>query len=593
MKPALFLASESQLPLTVAIILTLGVGGQWLANRLRIPGVLLLLTAGILVGPVFGVVHPEDDFGVDVLFPVVSLAVGLLLYEGGLGLKLDRLTEGRSVILRLVTIGALVTWLIGWGATALLFEVSTSSAALIGAILVVSGPTVVIPLLHLSRPREPTGSILRWEGIVIDPVGATIAIVVLDATLNDSDPAEAALQIGVTLGAGAFAGTAVAVLAMAAIHYHWIPDHLLNPAMLAAAIVAFAAANLIASEAGLMATTMLGLVLANQKLVPSGQLTAFSEDVGYLILGTLFIVLGAMVDLGDLFAVLPRALILIAILVLAARPLAVWLSTIGSGMQRNDRLFLSWMAPRGIVAASVATVFSRTLIEEGAGEVPELVPVVFATVIVTVALYGLTATVVARRTRVAKAEPKGVALVSNNRFAIDLADTLASQEVPVLVVSTSTAIQREAFGHGLLAYDRPLDSHDLDLALDGVGIRLAILLTDDENFASHAAHHLSAHLGRANLHQVQPDEDDDDFELRGRQAFGDLTFQGLSLAAQSGGFRIVDGDSLEWGERALFTLEADHSVTLAYGAPKSTARVITVRPAEQPEPLPRDPSAIA
>ena len=578
----LILASEEDVPVAIAIILALGVGGQWLANRLRIPGVLLLLTSGILVGPVFNVIQPEEDFG-EVLFPVVSLAVGLLLYEGGLGLKIERLTAGRSVVLRLVTLGALVTWLIGWGATALLFDgVSTSSAALIGAILVVSGPTVVIPLLHLARPREPTGAILRWEGIVIDPVGATLAIVVLDATLNDSNAGAAALQIGITLGAGAIAGLVVAALALMALHKHWVPDHLLNPAMIAAAIIAFAAANVIAPEAGLMATTMLGLVLANQHLVPSHQLTAFSEDVGHLILGTLFILLGALVNLDDLFDVLPRALILIAILVFVARPLAVWLSTIGGGLQRNDRMFLAWMAPRGIVAASVATVFAQTLVDEGAGEVPELVPIVFATVIVTVALYGLTATYVARKTRVAKTEPNGVALVSNNHFAVELADTLASQEIPVLVVSSSTEVQRSAFSHGLFAYDRPLDSHDLDLTLDGVGIKQAILLTDDENFASLAAHHLAEHLGRANLYQVQPDEDDDDFELRGRSAFGDLTFQGLSTSARAGGFRITQGDDLQGGERALFVLGENHTVSLVTGPPTPTDRVIVVSPSVHP-----------
>ncbi|MGI9607318.1 MAG: cation:proton antiporter [Acidimicrobiales bacterium] len=574
----LILASEGQLPLTIAIILSLGIGCQWAANRLRIPGVLLLLTSGILVGPVFDVISPVDDFG-EVLFPVVSIAVGLLLFEGGLGLKIDRLNEGRSVILRLVTVGALVTWLIGWGAVWLLFDVSSSGASLIGAILVVSGPTVVIPLLHLARPREPGGSILRWEGIVIDPVGATLAIVVLDTTLTDADPRDAALQIGLTLGAGALAGVVVAALAMAVLHFHLVPDHLLNPMMLVAAIAAFAAANQIAPEAGLMATTTLGLVLANQKRVPNQELTAFSEDVGYIILGTLFIVLGAMVDLDELGNVLPEALVLIAILVVIARPLAVWLSTIGSGLQRNDRLFLAWMAPRGIVAASVATVFSQTLIDEGSEPVPELVPVVFATVIVTVALYGLTATRVARATRVAKTEPNGVAIVSNHRFAVELADALASHEIPVLVVSTSTEVQRETFNRGLLAYDRPIDSHDLDLTLDGVGIKRAILLTDDENFASHAAHHLGEHLGRANLYQVQPDEDDQDFEMRGRQAFGALTFQQLGTIARAGGFRVTEAADLLADEFALLQLEAEHSVNILNGPPSGdTATVLAATP---------------
>ena len=569
------LASESALPLTIAIILILGVGGQWLANRLRIPGVLLLLSAGIAVGPIMKIIDPVEDFG-DVLFPLISLAVGLLLLEGGLGLKLDRLTEGRSVILRLVTVGALVTWLIGWGTTLVLFDVSSGSAALIGAILVVSGPTVVIPLLHLARPREPGGSILRWEGIIIDPVGATLAIVVLDATLNESDPANAAVQIGVTLGAGALAGVVVAILAMAALHYHLIPDHLLNPAMLAAAIVAFAAANEIAPEAGLMATTMLGLILANQKLVPNNKLTAFSEDVGYLILGTLFIVLGAMVDLDALVDVLPRALLLIVVLVAVARPLAVWLSTIGAGLQRNDRLFLAWMAPRGIVAASVATVFAQTLIDEGSGPVPELVPVVFATVIVTVALYGLTAIPVARSTRVAKTEPNGIALVSNRRFVVDLADELGRQEIPVLVISTSTETQRDAFSRGLLAYDRPIDSHDLDLTLDGVGIKWALLMTDDDNFASHAAHHLIEHLGRAHLYQVAPDEVED-FEMRGRRAFGGLTFHRLSEAARAGQFRSVRAADMDADDVALFeVLGASQVAILGDERPDPDDEVIVV-----------------
>lgn len=555
-----------------------------MANRLRVPGVLLLLTAGILVGPVFNLIDPLEEFGGDVLFPVVSLAVGLLLFEGGLGLKLDRLTEGRSVILRLVTIGALVTWLIGWGVAQLLFDVTTGGAALIGAILVVSGPTVVIPLLRLARPREPTGGILRWEGIVIDPVGATLAIVVLDLVLNEASPRDAVLQIAITLGAGAVAGVLVAALALTALHFHAIPDHLINPAMLAAAIVAFAGANLIAPEAGLMATTMLGLVLANQKRVPSHEVTAFSEDVGYLILGTLFILLGAMVDLDGLIDVLPKALVLIFVLVVVARPLAVWLSTIGSGMARNDRLFLAWMAPRGIVAASVATVFAQAIVDDGAEPIPELVPVVFATVIVTVALYGLTSTWVARKTRVAKLQPNGVALVSNHLWAVDLADQLAANDVPVLMVSSSTEIQRQALAYGILAYDRPMDSHDLDLTLDGVGIKRAVLLTDDENFASLAAHHLGEHLGRANLFQVKPDEDDDDFEMRGRAAFGDLTFGKLTSSARQGGFVVAPIDELDENALHLFALPADAAGDMrVLGGPGLPGeRIVAISPSPTP-----------
>lgn len=573
-----FASGSEQVTVSLAIIIALGVGGQWIAKWLRIPSVLLLLTSGILVGPVFDFIDPEVDFG-EVLFPIVSLAVGLLLYEGGLSLRLDRLIEGRSVILRLVTVGALVTWLIGWGMTALLFDVSTVHASLIGAILVVSGPTVVIPLVRLARPREPSGSILRWEGIIIDPVGATLAIVVLDVSLNQSSASGAAIDVGVTLLAGAVAGLVVAGLALFALHRHLIPDHLHNPAMLAAAIIAFAAANEIRPEAGLMATTMLGIALANQRLVPARELTAFSEDVGYVILGTLFITLGAMVDLSDLVDVLPRAIIIIAVLVFVARPIAVWLSTVGSGLRRPDRQFLAWMAPRGIVAASVATVFSRTIEDETGEAVAELVPVVFATVIITVALYGLTAIPVARATRVAKAPATGLAIVSNHRWAVDLADALAQNFVPVLLVSSSHEVQRLAMRRGVLAYDKPIDSEDLDLALDGVGVGRALILTDDENLASHAAEHLAEHIGRANLYQIPPDEDDIDFEMRGRAAFRHLTFGKLTELARRGEFVVGETVDLERADMPLLLVSDDLTVQLLNEAtdPPTGGQVIALR----------------
>ena len=272
----------------------------------------------------------------------------------------------------------------------------------------------------------------------------------------------------------------------------------------------------------------------------------------------------------------------IGVLVIIACPLAVWLSTIGGGLRRNDRLFLCWMAPRGIVAASVATVFARTLVEEGADPVPELVPVVFATVIVTVALYGLTATRVARATRVAKTEPNGIALVSNHRYVVDLADVMASHDIPVLVVATSTEVQRESFSRGLFTYDRALDNHDLDLTLDGVGIKSAVLITDDENMASLAAHHLTEHLGRANLYQVPPDDDDDDFEMRGRPAFGNVTFRELSASARSGTFAIRSADELAGDERHLFHLPDDGILQVLNGpAPSTPGRTVVVVPADK------------
>ena len=201
----MILASSSAISTTIAVILTLGVVGQWLASALRLPSVLVLLISGIVVGPLTGAIDPAVDLG-PALFPAVGFAVGLLLFEGGLTLRFDRLVRGRSVVLRLVTVGAFVTWVTASLVVWMLFDVRRAVAALVGAILVVSGPTVIIPLLHLARPRDPAASVLRWEAIVIDPIGATLAIVLLDAAINEAAPAEAAAQIAVTLGAGAAVG---------------------------------------------------------------------------------------------------------------------------------------------------------------------------------------------------------------------------------------------------------------------------------------------------------------------------------------------------------------------------------------------------
>lgn len=519
----LLASSGNDISLGIALIIGLGVAGQWIAARLRIPSVLVLLSSGIVVGPVLGIVDPAEDIG-PALFPAVSLAVGLLLFEGGLGLKLDRLQQGRQVVIRLVTLGALVTWIIGSFTISLLFDVTNTEAGLIGAILVVSGPTVVIPLLQLAHPREPSASILRWEGIVIDPIGATLAIVMLDTLVNPSEPVQAAIDIAITLVAGTAVGVAGAGLALVGLHRHLIPDRLHNPMLLAIAIAAFAIANAIAPEAGLMATTAMGLTLANQHRVPAEEITTFSEDLGYIILGTLFITLGALVDLDAIVDVLPRVLILLAVLVFVARPATVFLSTLGTDVPGPDRRFMSWMAPRGIVAAAVATVFS-TDIEEQTGEpLEELVPIVFAIVILTVALYGLTAVTAARRTRVAKARPVGLAIVSNHPVGMELADLLARNDVTVLLVAPDRRSQRQALERGILVYSSPLSDENLPLALEGLGIAEAVLITDDANLASLASYHLINHLGRANVHHVGGDGPD----LQLRNAFGAETFDSLT-----------------------------------------------------------------
>ena len=308
-----------------------GVGAQWLAAWLRIPSVLVLLPAGVLAGPITGVVDPEALFG-EALFPLIAIAVGLVLFEGGLSLDLAKARAVGRPVAGLVTVGLVLTWAVGSAAAIVLFEVQASLGLLLGAILVVSGPTVVLPLLDTVRLREPVSSVLRWECIIIDPIGAVLAVAVFEAIVDAEggfNPASVLLSsaaAGVVVGAGAGLGLAVIL------RLHLVPDRLQSPLTIGTVVVCFVGANSISVEAGLFATTVMGVVVANQRLAPVGHIAAFGEDVGVLLLGGLFMVLGATIDFDAMRSVLVPACALLVIL-LAARPVVVRLSTLGSDLQ--------------------------------------------------------------------------------------------------------------------------------------------------------------------------------------------------------------------------------------------------------------------
>ena len=334
-------------------VVVLGVGMQWLARRLQLPAILLLIAAGLVVGPWLDLVDPDEIFG-DALFPVVSLAVGLLLFEGGLGLDIAELrTSGAKPVVRLITIGVVITGVALALVAMPLFDLPLSQAALLGALLVVSGPTVVGPLLKLSRPRAPSSTILRWEGIMIDPIGATLALIVLEVILNEGSPGERLLG---TAGVGIAFGILGSILLVGALRKFLVPDDLELAVTFMIVVGAYAGAEAVQSESGLFATTALGVVLANQRFIQVRRITAFNEDIGIILLGGLFILLSARVDVDQLVDVIVPSIALVAVAVLVVRPVVTWVCTVGSGMKWADRAFVGWMSPRGIVAAATSAL---------------------------------------------------------------------------------------------------------------------------------------------------------------------------------------------------------------------------------------------
>ena len=425
----------------MAAIIALGVAAQWLAWRWRVPAILPLLTAGFLVGPVLGVVTPADLFPADLFFPLVSLAVGLILFEGGLTLRFAEIRETRRVVLNLVTWGGLVTWAGASLAAHLIAGVEMHLALLFGALVMVTGPTVIGPLLRIVRPVANVANVLKWEGIVIDAVGALLAVLVYESLLLRSagEPLGSVLLLLLRfLLVGALTGAAGGLALAWLLKRRAVPDFLINVVALAMLFATFAVADLLSSEAGLLAAVVMGIIVANAGVPNLGSLLTFKEDLTVLFVSVLFIVLAANVTREAALAALRwETMAVVAVVLLVLRPLDVLLSSIGSRLSRRERAFIAWVSPRGIVAASVTSLLASRLLDEGIAGAGSLVPLVFAVIVVSVLLASLTAKPLGVRLGVADPDPQGVLFLGAHPVARDIARRLADRGLPVLLADTN------------------------------------------------------------------------------------------------------------------------------------------------------------
>lgn len=386
--------------LALALLITLAVAAQLLAHRLGIPQVVPLLAVGVLAGPdVLNLIDPGDLLG-DLLTPFVTLAVGVVLFDGALALRHEDLAAGlwRPVV-RLVTVGVLVSWGVITVAVHLLIGADWGVALLIGAVLTLSGPTVVGPVLELARPKRRVGTVLEWEGIVIDPVGAILSVLVFQALLSGAGVFDLA-EFAETVGAGVLTGAAAAGLGVLVLRGGSVPLAQHGTVLLALALLAVAAADTLREDAGLVSAITLGVLMARQgDLVPSGreaEFAAFGRTLTGLLIGVLFVALSARVSLDAVVDLGAEGLGLLAVLVLLQRPLAVAISTAGTVLDRRERLFAAGLMPRGIVVAATASAFELELVEAGVEDAMLLVPTCFLVIGATVLLYGLGARPLAR-----------------------------------------------------------------------------------------------------------------------------------------------------------------------------------------------------
>ncbi|MDD5093666.1 MAG: sodium:proton antiporter [Dehalococcoidia bacterium] len=492
--------------LRLAGILVLGIAAQWIAWRLRLPSILLMLIFGIFAGPVTGFIDPDEIFG-DLLLPIISISVAIILFEGGLSLKISDLRESRICIRNLITVGALITWMIGSVGAHLTLNMDWDISVLLGAILVVTGPTVISPLLRHVRPIGRTGPVLKWEGIMIDPIGALLAVLVFQAI--SSGRLEEATTVIVfvifkTILIGVFVGGIGALAMIWFLKRYWIPDYLQSPVALMVVIIGFALSDLLQEESGLLTAVVMGIMMANQKKVSLRNIIEFKENLGILLVSGLFILLASRLQTDGFSDLGIGALAFLGIMILIARPLAVAVSTQGSQLTRSERVFVSWMAPRGIVAASVASVFALRLAEQGHPQADLLVPATFCIILGTAAIYGIAARPLAFRLGIANPHPHGFIIVGAHVWAREIAAKLQQHGFDVTMVDTNWENLSRARSSGIKSsYASILSQNVLDeIDLGGIGQMLA--LTPNDSINTLATMHFAPVLGKANVYQLAP-----------------------------------------------------------------------------------------
>lgn len=495
--------------LALAGIAGAGVTAQWVAWRLRIPVILVLLVLGLVAGPLTGVLDPDDLFG-DLLFPAVSLAVGIILFDGSIHLGVaQRRAAGREAV-ALVTLGATVAFAATTALAMVVLGRPGGDAALLAAVLIVTGPTVIGPLLRQVRPRGRVGPILQAEGILIDPVGAILALLVFEVVHVEQQGGAVTTVLG-TLGrvgaSGLVVGLLGAAVVWAGLRWFLVPDHLEQAVVLATVVVTFAAADHLQEESGLLAVTVMGLALANQRRVSVERVAEFNETLQVLLVSGLFLLIAARLDITELRADLGRNLVLLAGLVLVVRPLSVAVATRGSTLTRSERTFLAWVAPRGIVAAAVSSVFALRLDEAGMGGGDALASSVVVVIIGTILLAGVTARPLAARLGLAQSDPTGVLLLGAHGWGRELADVLEEHGIRTRIVERDRARATTARLAGLdVHYGSILADETVEtLDTDGIGHLLAVTGSDEVNAL--AAERLRPVFGSGHVWRLAPADD--------------------------------------------------------------------------------------
>lgn len=585
---------QAEILFSLAAIGILGISCQWLAWFVRLPAILFLLIVGIIAGPVSGLLNPDDLFG-KLLLPIVSLSVAIILFEGSLTLKLEEIKGLAKVVRNLVTLGAIITWLITAFGTHYILGFDLKLALLFGAVVVVTGPTVIIPMLRTVRPNAKIANILRWEGIVIDPLGALLAVLVFDfivATQADHIFANVLFIFGKILLVGIVTGSLSALALGYILRNHFIPEYLRNVLSLSLVATVFVCADLIAHESGLLAVTVMGMVLANMKDTDISDILDFKESLSIILISGLFIILAARIQLDELILLGWPALTVLLLVMFIARPLAVFASSIGSDLSFKEKFLISWIGPRGIVAAAVAAIFAFRLEQAGQEYAELLVPLTFMVIIGTVVFQSATAKMLARWLKVREPAPTGFLIIGAGNLARAIACVLRDNNFKVTLTDSNWENTRQARMEGLECYyGNPISEHaDTHLDLTGIGRMLAI--SGRTNVDALACLRFKTEFGLNNLYELTTNSENNIADKhrisgrhRGQALFGEAASYGRLAGWLRNGAEIKSTQlSGEFSFSDYLNNYKDRCIPLFCLDPKHHLHVFTDTDSVKPEP---------
>ncbi len=487
-----------------AVVGVLGVGSQWLAWKLRLPAIVLMLAAGILIGPVFGVFNPARDIG-PLTGPLISLAVAVILFEGGLTLHLDGLRDARDGVRRLVLIGAPLGWLLSTLTLRYGAGLGWESATVFGGIMVVTGPTVIAPLLRQARLARRPAQLLQWEAIVNDPIGALAAVFALEIVLalRTSEQLGTALwDVAFGIGIAALIGLAAGFAISRAFWRNRVPEYMKVPVLFVTLIACFATADTLLHESGLLAVTVMGLVLANSDLPSFVELRRFKEHATILLVSGVFILLAASLDFAMVQKLSWRTVVFVLAVVMLARPLTVLVSLIGTDLPRNERLLIALTGPRGVVLVAVAGLFGGRLAGAGVPDGDLVAPLAFALVTFTVVLHGFTFAPLSRWLGLSAAEAPGVLLVGGSRFTTALAEALKKAGVEVLITDPNHAHLIRARALGIRTFYGDILSEAAEHQVELLSYETLLAATDNDAYNTLVATDFAPEFGRDRTWQI-------------------------------------------------------------------------------------------